>query len=79
MSWALAVFLIVAMSLSIPLLKIWTSHVRRNSTPRVDSERVGSVEAELAALRDRGETLERIVTDERHHLEREFDRLDSAP
>ena len=78
MSWALAVFLIVAMILSIPLLKIWTSHVRRNNTSRGDSERVGSVEAELAALRDRVETLERIVTDERYHLEREFDRLDSA-
>ena len=78
MSWALAVFLIVAMSLSIPLLKIWTSHVRRNSTPRVDSERVGSVEAALLELRDRVETLERIATDERHHLEREFDRLDGA-
>ena len=74
--WA-PVFLIVAMTLSIPLL-IWTSHLRRNNTTRGESERVGSVDAALAALRARVETLERIVTDERHQLDREFDRLDSA-
>ena len=33
------------------------------------------VEAELADLRDRVEVLERILTDERRGLDREFDRL----
>ena len=79
MSWATAIFLIVAMSLSIPLLKIWTNHQRKRKTHAdVDEARVGSVETELDELRERVETLERIVTDERHRLEREFDQLDGT-
>ena len=79
MTWATAVFLIVAMSLSIPLLKIWTNHARRRQAQAgADDTRVASVEGELTELRERVETLERIVTDERHRLEREFDRLDGA-
>ena len=79
MSWATAAFLIVAMSLSIPLLKIWTSHARRRKAhDGADETRVASAEGELAELRERVETLERIVTDDRHRLEREFDRLDGA-
>lgn len=79
MTWATAVFLIVAMSLSIPLLKIWTNHARRRKAhDGPDETRVSSVEGELAELRERVETLERIVTDDRHHLEREFDRLDGT-
>ncbi|MCY3811921.1 MAG: hypothetical protein OXH15_09015 [Gammaproteobacteria bacterium] len=79
MSWATAIFLIVAMSLSIPLLKIWTNHQRkRRAHADVDEARVGSVETELDELRERVETLERIVTDERHRLEREFDQLDGT-
>lgn len=79
MTWATAVFLIVAMSLSIPLLKIWTSHARRGKAHDGAGEtRVASVEGELAELRERVETLERIVTDDRHRLEREFDRLDGT-
>lgn len=76
MSWATVVFLIVAMSLSIPLLKIWTNHARRRQAQGgADETRVASVEGELDELRERVETLERIVTDERHRLEREFDQL----
>ena len=79
MTWATATVLIVALSFSIPLMKIWTNHQRRRKTHEsVDDARVGSVEAELAELRERVETLERIVTDERHHLDREFDRLDKS-
>ena len=79
MSWATAIFLIVAMSLSIPLLKIWTSHARRRQAQGgADETRVASVEGELDELRERVETLERIVTDERHRLEREFDQLDGT-
>ena len=79
MSWATAIFLIVAMSLSIPLLKIWTSHARkRQAKGGADETRVASVEGELDELRERVETLERIVTDERHRLEREFDQLDGT-
>ena len=79
MTWATAIFLIVAMSLSIPLLKIWTSHARkRQAKGGADETRVASVEGELDELRERVETLERIVTDERHRLEREFDQLDGT-
>ena len=79
MTWATATVLIVALSFSIPLMKIWTNHQRRRKKhDSVDDARVGSVEAELAELRERVETLERIVTDERHHLDREFDRLDKS-
>ena len=79
MSGATAIFLIVAMSLSIPLLKIWTNHLRRRQAYRgADETRVASVEGELTELRERVETLERIVTDDRHRLEREFDRLDGT-
>lgn len=79
MSWATAIFLIVAMSLSIPLLKIWTSHARRGQAQGgADETRVASVEGELDDLRERVETLERIVTDERRSLEREFDQLDGT-
>ena len=73
------VLLIVAMSLSIPILKIWTNYLRdRNRRADADNGQTQAMEAELAELRDRVETLERIVTDERHHLDREFDRLDRA-
>lgn len=76
MSWATACVLIVALSFSVPLMKIWTNYQRRRQTrDGVDDARVGSVEAELSALRERVETLERILTDERHRLDREFDRL----
>ena len=78
MDWSTAVVLIVALSFSIPLVKIWTNHQRRHrKQDSADDARVGSVEAELAELRERVETLERIVTDDRHHLNREFDRLDN--
>ena len=70
------VLMIVAMALSIPLLKIWTNYLRdRNRRADADNGQVEAMEAELAQLRDRVETLERIVTDERHQLDREFDRL----
>ena len=77
MTMATAIFLIVAMSLSIPLLKIWTGHLRRKQTVRgADQDRVGALEAELDELRERVQTLERIVTDERRHLDGEFERLE---
>ena len=77
MSWAMATVIIVALSFSIPLMKIWTNHVRRRDARRgADDGRVGSVEAALADLRERVETLERIATDERSRLEREFDHLE---
>ena len=45
MTWATVVFLIVAMSLSIPLLKIWTNHARRRQAHQgADETRVASVE-----------------------------------
>ena len=79
MSWALATVLIVALSFSVPLMKLWTDH-RRRSVRHSDSDepRLAATEAEVAELRQRVETLERILTDDRHQLEREFEDLDNG-
>ncbi len=78
MSWATAVFLIVAISLSIPLLKIWTNHSQRLHRTRGDDKRDQHLEIEVAQLRDRVETLERIVTDKRYNLEQEIRQLENG-
>ena len=77
MTWSTAVFLIVAMTMAIPLYAIHVQkhkHRRRKGT----SEREERLERELAELRDRVETLERIVTDRRYDLDKEFEDLDRA-
>ena len=77
MSWSTAVFLIVAMTLAIPLYAL---HVKKHKRPRRPgpSEREEQLEREIAELRDRVETLERIVTDRRYDLDREFEDLKRA-
>ena len=76
MGWATAVVVIAALSFSIPLMKIWTNHRRRIASNRGnDDGRIDALETEVAELRDRVETLERIATDQRSNLDREFDRL----
>lgn len=71
----LFILAIIALSMSVPLSKIWSRHLRemREADRRGDAD----IEAEFAELRDRVEVLERIVTDERRGLDREFDRLDA--
>ena len=67
----LFVILVTLIGCSIPLLKIWTD---RNKSSVADEE-VETLHHEIAALRDRVETLERIVTDEKYALKQEFDAL----
>ncbi len=76
MNWATAVFLIVAMALSIPLLRIWTTQRRRLNKHDAERDQAGAVE--LAELRERVNNLERIVTDEGYRLDREFKHLDNG-
>ena len=72
MPWSMVVLIIVVMSLSIPLYALHVKSLRRRTDT---SERDEQVDRELATLRDRVETLERIVTDRRYGLDREFERL----
>ena len=75
MPWSIFVLLIVAMTLAIPLYAMYLKSQRfRHSA----SEREEQLERELAELRDRVETLERIVTDRRYDLDKEFEDLDRA-
>ena len=78
MAWSTAIFLIVAMSLCIPLYALRVRG-QRNRRGRGAAEREEQLErklgGEIAELRDRVETLERIVTDQRYGLDQEFDRL----
>ena len=72
MPWSMVVLIIVVMSLSIPLYALRVKSTRRRTGA---SERDEQFDRELTALRDRVETLERIVTDRRYGLDREFERL----
>ena len=74
MTMPTAIFLIVAMSLCIPLYALRVKAQSRRGNQR-SNEREEQIDRELAALRDRVETLERIVTDGRYDLDREFDNL----
>lgn len=65
------VILITIIGGSIHLGKLW---IRRNASST--SARTGTLEDEVDALRERVETLERIVTDDKYTLDREIDRLD---
>ena len=52
-------------------MKIWVGRDRS----RVEEGEVDALHAEIAALRERVETLEQIVTDEKYTLEREIESL----
>ncbi|MCY3818943.1 MAG: hypothetical protein OXH52_06200 [Gammaproteobacteria bacterium] len=56
---------------SIHLTKLW---IRRNAS--ATSARTDTLEDEVDALRERVETLERIVTDEKYTLDREIEKLE---
>ena len=77
MPWSITVFLIVAMTLAIPLYALHVQKLKHRRR-KGDSEREERLERELAQLRDRVETLERIVTDRRYDLDREFENLGRA-
>ena len=65
------VILITIIGGSIHLAKIW---IRRNAS--ANSARTETLEDEVHALRERVETLERIVTDDKYNLDREIEKLD---
>ena len=67
------VLLIIAMGLTVPL---YAMYLKSQRLRRGASEREEQLERELAELRDRVETLERIVTDRRYDLDKEFEDLD---
>lgn len=77
MPWSNAIFLIVVMTLAIPLLAIWrgapSKKFRREVRER--DEREKRLQGEVDDLRERVETLERIVTDSGYNLRREFETL----
>ena len=65
------VILITIVGGSIHLAKVW---IRRKAS--ANSARTETLEDEMDALRERVETLERIVTDEKYNLDREIEKLD---
>ena len=65
------VILITIIGGSIHLAKVW---IRRNASAK--SARTETLEDEVDALRERVETLERIVTDDKYGLDREIEKLD---
>ena len=75
MAWSTAILLIVAMSLLIPLYALRTKAQRGKHRRGEASERERRLQNEVADLRDRVATLERIVTDGRYHLDKEFEKL----
>ena len=77
MPWSTAIFVIAVMTLAIPLLAIWrnTPAKKARREAREQAEREKRVQGEIDDLRERVETLERIVTDSRYDLRREFETL----
>lgn len=65
------VILITIIGGSIHLGKLW---IRRNAS--ATSARTDTLEDEVDVLRERVETLERIVTDDKYTLDREIDKLE---
>ena len=69
----LASLIIPVMIFGIPLLAIWTSHVRKMKS--IEAQSNPRLEQELAALRERVEVQERIVTEQDHGLVQRFREL----
>lgn len=67
----LFVILVTAIGCSVPLMKIWVNR----QPPGLDDEDLEALHQELARMRDRVETLEKIVTDEKYALSRELESL----
>jgi phage shock protein B len=64
------------------LLEAWRHHTKSRSSSSADKEKLDRLHQRLdqmdSELRDRVETLERIVTDNKDDLKRQFDHLDKA-
>ena len=77
MSMWTAIFLIVAVSLVASTIRHSISSKATASESDIERLKADFDEKE-ARLRDRVQTLERIITDSRNDLKREFDELDRA-
>ena len=78
MSTSFAIVLVAAMIFAVPLLAIWTRRPRQRHDDDQRDEVIDALETEVLALRERVETLEKIVTDDRYTLESEFEELESS-
>ncbi|NND45261.1 MAG: hypothetical protein HKN58_08050 [Xanthomonadales bacterium] len=74
--WTAITLIVIACVFGEALRKRW------ENSPDASDERLADLEAKIdrldADLRDRVQTLERIVTDRKEDLKRQFDRLDKA-
>lgn len=74
--WTAITLIVIACVFGEALRKRW------ENSPNASDERLADLEAKIdrldADLRDRVQTLERIVTDRKEDLKRQFDRLDKA-
>ena len=77
MSMWTAIFLIVAVCLVTSTIRHSISNKARTGKSDIDDLR-SEFEAREARLRERVQTLERIVTDSKNDLHREFEELDRA-
>ena len=79
MDWSTAAFLIVLLSVGLPMmpriLKAWRSRPRQSEEAEANFQ---ALEQEVMTLRERVTTLEAIVTDDGYRLTQEIDKLDST-
>ena len=76
MSFFTFLFLSVLIGCSIPLLKIWQDG--RRARP-IDDANATAMQHQIDALQERVIVLEKIVTDQKYELHREFASLDHTP
>lgn len=71
---------LLALIFSFVIVLVWLNLRSKRIERREEREGCSEdIDRELAQLRDRVENLERIVTDDRYRLDREFDSLETAP
>ena len=72
--------LIPLFALSIPILKVWTSHQRRMAESQVQAtaEKAAQYASHTAELEDRVRVLERIVTDKGYDVATQIEALRDA-
>ena len=71
------VLILLAMIFGFVIVLRWQSQRTKQDRRKLRDQRGDEIDRELAELRERVKTLERIVTDDRYRLEREFDRLET--
>ena len=71
------VLFMLAMIFGFVIVLRWQSLRSKHGHHKRSGEDTDRVDRELSELRERVKTLERIVTDDRYRLEREFDNLET--